>query len=107
MPVNNDNDENDEYTRATKAVVDDTMRTDVLGPNIERVLRDYKPVNDLVKKISVDGIKNDTDTKKAIDEVVSSNDARKRNNIMIAIGSAILGGVITFISGIVIEALKK
>jgi len=68
MPVNNDNDENDEYTRATKAVVDDTMRTDVLGPNIERVLRDYKPVNDLVKKISVDGIKNDTDTKKAIDE---------------------------------------
>jgi len=107
MPLNNDNDENDEYTRATKAVVDDTMRTDVLGPNIERVLRDYKPVNDLVKKISVDGIKNDTDTKKAIDEVVSSNEARKRNNIMIAIGSAILGGVITFISGIVIEALKK
>ncbi len=40
MPVNNDNDENDEYTRATKAVVDDTMRTDVLGPNVERVLRD-------------------------------------------------------------------
>jgi|GEM_PF-1786074 hypothetical protein len=107
MPVNNDNDENDEYTRATKAVVDDTMRTDVLGPNVERVLRDYKPVNDLVKKISVDGIKNDTDTKKAIDEVVNSNEARKRNNIMIAIGSAILGGVITFISGIVIEALKK
>lgn len=107
MPLNNDNDENDEYTRATKAVVDDTMRTDVLGPNVERVLRDYKPVNDLVKKISVDGIKNDTDTKKAIDEVVSSNEARKRNNIMIAIGSAILGGVITFISGIVIEALKK
>lgn len=107
MPVNNDNDENDEYTRATKAVVDDTMRTDVLGPNVERVLRDYKPVNDLVKKISVDGIKNDTDTKKAIDEVVSSNEARKRNNIMIAIGSVILGGVITFISGIVIEALKK
>ena len=83
------------------------MRTDVLGPNVERVLRDYKPVNDLVKKISVDGIKNDTDTKKAIDEVVNSNEARKRNNIMIAIGSAILGGVITFISGIVIEALKK
>ena len=107
MPLNNDNDENDEYTRATKAVVDDTMLTDVLGPNVERVLRDYKPVNDLVKKISVDGIKNDTDTKKAIDEVVSSNEARKRNNIMIAIGSAILGGVITFISGIVIEALKK
>ena len=107
MPLNNDNDENDEYTRATKAVVDDTMRTDVLGPNVERVLRDYKPVNDLVKKISVDGIKNDTDTKKAIDEVVSSNEARKRNNIMIAIGSEILGGVITFISGIVIEALKK
>jgi hypothetical protein len=107
MPLNNDNDENDEYTRATKAVVDDTMRTDVLGPNVERVLRDYKPVNDLVKKISVDGIKNDTDTKKAIDEVVNSNEARKRNNIMIAIGSAILGGVITFISGIVIEALKK
>lgn len=107
MPLNNDNDENDEYTRATKAVVDDTMRTDVLGPNIERVLRDYKPVNDLVKKIFVDGIKNDTDTKKAIDEVVNSNEARKRNNIMIAIGSAILGGVITFISGIVIEALKK
>lgn len=107
MPLNNDNDENDEYTRATKAVVDDTMRTDVLGPNVERVLRDYKPVNDLVKKISVDGIKNDTDTKKAIDEVVSSNEARKRNNIMIAIGSVILGGVITFISGIVIEALKK
>ena len=107
MPVNNDNDENDEYTRATKAVVDDTMRTDVLGPNVERVLRDYKPVNDLVKKISVDGIKNDTDTKKAIDEVVNSNEARKRNNIMIAIGSVILGGAITFISGIVIEALKK
>lgn len=107
MPLNNDNDENDEYTRATKAVVDDTMRTDVLGPNVERVLRDYKPVNDLVKKISVDGIKNDTDTKKAIDEVVNSNEARKRNNIMTAIGSAILGGVITFISGIVIEALKK
>lgn len=107
MPLNNDNDENDEYTRATKAVVDDTMRTDVLGPNVERVLRDYKPVNDLVKKISVDGIKNDTDTKKAIDEVVNSNEARKRNNIMIAIGSVILGGVITFISGIVIEALKK
>ena len=107
MPLNNDNDENDEYTRATKAVVDYTMRTDVLGPNVERVLRDYKPVNDLVKKISVDGIKNDTDTKKAIDEVVNSNEARKRNNIMIAIGSVILGGVITFISGIVIEALKK
>lgn len=107
MPVNNDNDENDEYTRATKAVVDDTMRTDVLGPNVERVLRDYKPVNDLVKKISVDGIKNDTDTKKAIDEVVSSNEARKRNNIMITIGSAVLGGIITFICTIVIEALKK
>ena len=107
MPLNNDNDENDEYTRATKAVVDDTMRTDVLGPNVERVLRDYKPVNDLVKKISVEGIKNDTDTKKAIDEVVSSNEARKRNNIMITIGSAILGAIIALGSNALIEALKK
>lgn len=59
-------DTDDEYTRATKAVVDDTMRTDILGPNIVRVLKDHKPANDLLQKVIKESIQSNVDVRTAL-----------------------------------------
>ena len=36
----------DEYKEAAQVVVDDTMRTDVLGPHFCKVLKDHKPAGE-------------------------------------------------------------
>lgn len=97
----------DEYSKATRAVVDDTMRTDILGPNVLRILQDYKPANDLVQSIVLDAIQNNTEVKTAVDVVVENNEDRKRNKWIFGLGSAVAGIVITVIAGLIVEALKK
>lgn len=97
----------DEYKRATKAVIDDTMRTDVLGPNLERVLRDHKPANDLVQDIVLEAVKNNTEVKTAVDGIIDSNETRKRSSLFIAISGAIGGAALAFVGSLLIELIKK
>lgn len=63
--------EDDEYTRATKAVVDDTMRIDVLGPYVLKVLKEHHPIIEHIKDMVIASIKNDSKVQKALEDAVT------------------------------------
>lgn len=69
----------DEYKDAIQPVVDDRMRTDILGPHFCRVLKDHKPASeDIVALVAEEAIA-DPKLKKAIKDVV---DERNRETKM-------------------------
>ena len=95
----------DEYRQATKTVVDDAMRTDILGPNLVRVLKDHKPANDLLHEILADGIENDTKVKKLLADFVDEHTTKKKGKwidrgLWLAVGAVITGCVAWAISSI-------
>lgn len=95
--------DDDEYRKATKTVVDDAMRTDILGPNLVRVLKDHKPANDLLHQILHDCIASDTEVKKALAEFVDEHTTKKKGKwidraIWIAVGAVITGVIVGTIS---------
>jgi len=71
-PTNGTNHNNDdEYKKATKEVVDDMFRDDVLGPRICSVLENHTPASSKVKNIIADAIENHPECKKAIEIVMA------------------------------------
>jgi hypothetical protein len=99
--------EDDEYKRATKAVVDDTMRTDVLGPNILRVLKEHSPTSDQIKIIIINAILNDTNVQEALDKFHTNRAMNKKGRgltnaqsitvaAIISLAIVVVGGIILY-----------
>lgn len=89
-------DEEDEYKKATRTVVDDAMRTDILGPNMLRVLKDHKPVNDLLNQVIGEAISSNTDVKSALNKFTEDYFTNRKGKnvdrgIWLAIGAAVTG----------------
>ncbi|HBA46183.1 hypothetical protein A2W67_00445 [Candidatus Nomurabacteria bacterium RIFCSPLOWO2_02_40_28] len=78
-PTNGTNHNNDdEYKKATKEVVDDMFRDDVLGPRICSVLENHTPASSKVKNIIADAIENHPECKKAIEIVMAGLDTKRK-----------------------------
>lgn len=63
----------DEYKEAAQVVVDDRMRTDVLGPHFCKVLKDHKPVGEDIVKLIAEEIKAQPTLKDAIKSVIDEH----------------------------------
>lgn len=87
--------EEDEYRKATKTVVDDAMRTDVLGPNLVRVLQDHKPANDLMHEILIDCIENDTKVKEKLGDFVEEHSTKQKGKWFERVGVFVAGSIVT------------
>lgn len=93
--------DDDEYKKATKPLIDDAMRTDALGPNFRKVLRDYKPANDEVQRVLAEGIKSNPEVKNALSAFIKEHDAKRKGLWVGRIVWLILGagavGVVTLV----------
>lgn len=58
--------EDNEYQKATKTVVNDAMRIDVLGPNVCKVLREHTPTGDQLRLVIVSAIAGDVKVREAL-----------------------------------------
>lgn len=101
-------DETDEqYKRSTKAVVDDAMRTDMLGPNLVRVLKDHKPAHDLLREVIAESIASDPATRKALGTFVDENAMNRKGKWIDRAMWLGIGAVITGVLGYLISLFLK
>lgn len=78
----------DEYKEATKAVVDDRLRTDVLGPRFCAVLKEHSPTQDAIAQLIETTILQNPGAKKAVNVVISDyNNSSKVKYLNIGIGA--------------------
>ena len=103
-------DPNDEQYKQATRVVDDAMRTDQLGPNLVRVLKDHKPAHDLLHEIVMQCIQSDTDVKKGLEEFLDDYYKRKKGGwidkaVWIVVG-ALLTAVVGYIASLLIGQWK-
>lgn len=61
----------EEYKEATQAVVDDRMRTDVLGPRICAVIKEHTPARDALLEIIKMAIEQNPDVHKSLNMVIA------------------------------------
>lgn len=89
----NKGNQDDEYQTATQTIVDDAMRLDILGPNVQRVLKEHKLCNDTVIEIVIHGIKNDSNVQQELSKINNKN--KWFDRIMGALGTIIIGAIAT------------
>lgn len=97
--------EDDEYKRATKAVVDDTMRTDVLGPNILKVLKEHSPTSDEIKLIIINAILNDAKVQDALETFHGNLSLTKKGKGLTHFQSGLIGVGLTVLAGVVVAVI--
>lgn len=95
--------DNDEYKDATKAVVDDMFRDDVLGPRICSVLENHTPASSKVKDILAEAISSHPACRSAIESVLTDLNIKRKGRWM-DIG---LGAIGTIVIAIIIWFVQK
>lgn len=100
-------DDNDEQYKQATRVVDDAMRTDTLGPNLERVLKDHKPVHDLLHEIVSQCIQSDTDVRKGLSSFMDEYYTKKKGSWIDKGIWLIVGAVLTGVTGYIISLFLK
>ncbi|MBU6389523.1 hypothetical protein KGQ71_03330 [Patescibacteria group bacterium] len=93
----------EQYKEATKAVIDDAMRTDILGPNFLRVIRDYKPVNDVLREIMAESITETVGVHTALTTFIDEYDLRRKGRWLERIIWLIAGALVTGIISVLIS----
>lgn len=97
----------DAYKRATREVVDDAMRTDVLGPQVVRVLTDYKPVFDQVQAIICSSIKDSSAVREELIKVIDER-GTTRKGVWVERGiTFVVGATVSGVVGLVIAAATQ
>lgn len=93
----------DEHKRATKEVVDDMFRDDVLGPRICSVLENHTPASSKVTTIIADAINKEPAIKNAIEAVLTDLDAKRKIRLidkftgaLWALGIGAIGSLIAY-----------
>ena len=86
-------DDDAQYTTATQ-VVDDRMRTDVLGPKVLEVIKDHKPVNDHIQAIVADAVEKHPEVRSKLKDFVDNHHTSKRgvtfDKILWIVGTAVV-----------------
>jgi hypothetical protein len=95
--------DDEQYKKATKPLIDDAMRTDTLGPNLSRVLSDHKPVNDQLRILVAEAIKDSPHVKEALKEFMSDYDTKRKGIWADRVKWLIIGAIISGIIGLIIK----
>lgn len=93
----------DEYKQATKEVVDDMLREDVLGPRICAILANHTPASEKVKNIIAEAITKEPSVKKAIEGVIEELDSRRKSRWIDRLIGAIVTIVIAVLGGLILN----
>ncbi len=88
----------DEYRKATKEVVDDMFRDDVLGPRMCSVLGNHTPVTTKIIEIIASSISKEPTIKTALEGVINEIDAKRKGRWV----DRGLGAIVAIIVGIMI-----
>lgn len=89
----------EEYKSAIQPVVDNNMRTDILGPHFCRVLENHTPASDAVVSLIAKKVIADPILKKAIKDVVDERNGETKMKWMDRIIGIILGTIGTLVVG--------
>src|SRR5260370_27240157 len=90
------------YKQATRAVVDDAFRTDILGPKICAVLTNHTPASDKIRELIAKAIVQEPKVKKAIEDVVEGLDTKRKSRLMDKGIGALWGAVGVIITGLML-----
>lgn len=104
--------EDEQYKTATKAV-DDAMRTDVLGPNMVKVLTTHTPASDAVQSVIARAITDDPDAKnvkQALEQFLKNYDKKRKgvwvDRAMWTFVGAVAVGIVTLLVNILTKPEK-
>lgn len=102
MPNGTQTAPDDEHKKATKEVVDDMFRDDILGPRICSVLENHTPASSKVRDIISDAITKEPTIKNAIESVVNEMDTKRKSRWLDKLTGAfytiVIGGIGTLIA---------
>lgn len=105
------NHSDDEYKKATKEVVDDMFRDDVLGPRFCSVLTNHTPASDKIKSLVAEAIANHPGTKTSIEGVIADLDSKRKGRWMDraigVIGTIVIGLIIWVAQQAIKESMSK
>lgn len=92
----------EEYKEAIQPVVDNNMRTDILGPHFCRVLENHTPASTAIVALLAHAIEREPSLKTAIETVIKELDNKRKSRwIDKALGA--LGGILlTIIAGVAV-----
>ncbi|HYH74720.1 MAG TPA: hypothetical protein VD735_02045 [Candidatus Saccharimonadales bacterium] len=93
--------QDDQYKRGTKAVVDDAMRMDVLGPKVVTVLQKYTPAGNELKDQMLKNLK-DEEIKEAIVKIVSVQQVTDTGKTTNKYKALIITGIIGTAVGVIV-----
>lgn len=100
------NGHDDAFRQATKVVVDDALRTDVLGPRICAVLSDHTPAGNKIRELIAEAIVKEPSIIDAIETLVDNFD-RKRKIKWIERGIGAFGGaLVSILAGLVLYGIE-
>lgn len=85
--------DDDQYKQATQ-VVAEAMRTDALGPALERVLREHLPTNKLLKTIMAEALREDVQIRDALEDFCTRRDTQNVGRRTVKVGWQVAGAVI-------------
>lgn len=92
----------EEYKDAIQPVVDNNMRTDILGPHFCRVLENHTPASTAIIQLLATAIAKEPSLKNAIEGVITELDT-KRKSRLIDKGLGALGGIaLSIIAGVAV-----
>jgi len=93
----------DEYKEAIQSVVDDNMRTDVLGPGVCKVLAEHTPAKEKLTALIAEAIEKEKSVKEAIESVLNNLDSKRKSKWV----DRTIGAVGTIVLALIIGATSK
>lgn len=93
----------DEYKEAIQPVVDDRMRTDILGPHFCKVLKDHKPASEDIVSLITGAVENNKQLKDALKTVIDE----RNNETKMKWFQRGLGVIGTILLGLLIWAIQQ
>ena len=101
------NNEENEYRQATKVVVDDAMRTDVLGPNVCKVLKEHLPSHELLEEKITKLINESPKVKAALATQISDNQTVRTGKWIERVVLVVGGAAVTWLGQLIIGKLTS
>lgn len=98
--------DDEQYKKATKAV-DDAMRTDTLGPQVCKVLKEHLPTDELLEEKVAKFINSGPNVKRSLNDYINDNQTIQRGRWLERGGILLLGGLLSWLGQFVISQLSK
>lgn len=97
----------DQYKQATREIVDDNLRDDVLGPKICSVLANHTPESDKVRQLIAEAILKEPTCKEAIESVVNDMDVKIKSRWVDRVAGAVGGIIVAVLVGVIVYFVTR